>query len=75
MLPNRGIKTDIVIGMTLAEIFLLILFVVWYRQGAGSGPDWEKIAKQRQEQVEHLQAQLQDKEGRIQELEKSKRPK
>lgn len=70
MLPNRGIKTDIVIGMTLAEIFLLILFVVWYQQGAGSGPEWEKIAKERQEQIANLREQLKDKQGKILELEK-----
>lgn len=67
---QNPLKTELIIGMTLAETFLLILFVVWYSRGAGAGPEWEKIAKQRQAQIEELQAQLQDKEGKILELER-----
>jgi hypothetical protein len=70
MRMQNPLKTELIIGMTLAETFLLILFVVWYSQGAGAGPEWEKIAKQRQTQIEDLQAQLQEKEGKIMELEK-----
>jgi hypothetical protein len=52
------IKSDLVIGMTLAEIFLLILFVVWYSQGAGKGPDWKDIAEQRQKEIANLKAEV-----------------
>jgi hypothetical protein len=64
------IKTDLVIGMTLAEIFLLILFVVWYRQGAGQGGDWQKIAEERQQQIAKLNSQLEEQNTQIAELRK-----
>lgn len=63
-------KTDLIIGMTLAETFLLILFVVWYSQGAGAGPSWEKIAKAREAQINDLKDQLQQQQNRVLELEK-----
>jgi hypothetical protein len=63
-------KTDLIIGMTLAETFLLILFVVWYSQGAGAGPSWEKIAKAREAQINDLKAQLQQQQDKVLELEK-----
>lgn len=53
------IKTDLIIGMTLAETFLLILFVVWYSQGASAGPDWKKMLEKREAEIDDLKAQLQ----------------
>ena len=53
------IKTDLIIGMTLAETFLLILFIVWYSQGAGAGPDWQSIAEGREKQIKDLKHALQ----------------
>src|SRR5438270_4002358 len=64
------IKTDLIIGMTLAEMFLLILFVVWYSQGAGAGPEWEKIAKQREAEIQDLKAELQSQKEKVLELER-----
>ena len=64
------IRTDLVIGMTLAELFLLILFVVWYSHGPGAGPNWEQIAANRQREIETLTSQLDADKGRIAELEK-----
>ncbi len=64
------IKTDLIIGMTLAETFLLILFVVWYSHGPGAGQDWKRIAEQRQEQIDKLQAELQAEKENVAELEK-----
>jgi hypothetical protein len=63
-------KTDLIISMTLAEIFLLILFVVWYSQGAGAGPEWERIAKDRQKQINDLQTELQNHQEKLAQLEK-----
>lgn len=64
------VKTDLIIGMTLAEMFLLILFVVWYSQGVGAGPEWEKIAKQREQEIEDLKVQLQAQKEKLLELER-----
>ena len=64
------IKTDLIIGMTLAEMFLLILFVVWYSQGAGAGPEWEKIAKQHEAEIQDLKAQLDSQKEKVLELER-----
>lgn len=63
-------KTDLIIGMTLAETFLLILFVVWYSQGAGAGPSWEKIAQEREAKINDLNAELQRQKEKVLELEK-----
>jgi hypothetical protein len=63
-------KTDLIIGMTLAETFLLILFVVWYSQGAGAGPSWEKIAQERQAKINDLNAELQRQKEKVLELER-----
>lgn len=70
MLRTSPIATDLIIGMTLAEVFLLILFVVWYSQGAGSGPDWEHIAELRQQQIEKLQSDLLQAKNDVAELER-----
>jgi len=64
--------TDLIIGMTLAEMFLLILFVVWYSQGAGAGPEWEAIAKKRETQIQDLKAELQLQKENMHELEISR---
>jgi hypothetical protein len=56
--------------MTLAEIFLLILFVVWYSQGAGAGPEWERIARDRQLKIDTLNSQIEAQNHKIEELEK-----
>ena len=63
-------RTDLIIGMTLAEIFLLILFVVWYSQGAGAGPEWERIAKNQEAQIQELNAELQLQKEKVLELER-----
>src|SRR5260221_9560216 len=63
-------KTDLVISMTLAEIFLLMLFVVWYSQGAGAGPEWERVAKERQVEIDNLKSQIEAQRQKIGELEK-----
>jgi hypothetical protein len=61
------IKTDLVIGMTLAETFLLILLVVWYSHGPGAGLDWKKRADDRADQINKLNAELQlQKDKRLQ---------
>ena len=52
--------------MTLAETFLLILFVVWYSQG----PESANLAKQRQSQIEELQKELGEKEEEILQLQR-----
>ena len=62
--------TDLIIGMTLAEMFLLILFVVWYSQGAGAGPEWEAIAKKGETQIQDLKAELQLQKEKVLELER-----
>src|SRR5690348_11474543 len=64
------IKTDLIIGMTLAETFLLILFVVWSSQGAGAGPDWKKIAESSEAEINDLKAQLQKEKNKAAELER-----
>ncbi|SRR6266404_139085 len=64
------IKADLIIGMTLAEMFLLILFVVWYSQGAGAGSEWERIAKERQAKVDELQKKVQLQQSKVEELER-----
>ncbi len=56
--------------MTLAETFLLILFVVWYSHGAGAGPEWERIAKERQAQINALKSDLQGQKDKVLELER-----
>src|SRR5271157_3544040 len=58
MLSASPIKTDLIIGMTLAELFLLILLVVWYSQGTGAGPNWREIAEQRQREIDSLNQKL-----------------
>ncbi len=72
MRQSRSIKTELVISMTLAEIFLLMLFVVWYSVGGGAGPEWERIAKGLQQKIVDLEKQLQAKDARIADLEKIK---
>jgi hypothetical protein len=67
---RRRIKTDLVIGMTLAEMFLLILFIVWYAQGATAGPEWEKIAEAREQEIRRLEAALKVASEQIDELER-----
>ena len=56
--------------MTLAEMFLLILFVVWYSQGAGAGPEWERIAKEQQARIEELRKEIQLQQKKVDELER-----
>ena len=56
--------------MTLAETFLLILFVVWYSQGVGAGPSWEKIAQEREAKINDLNAELQRQKEKVVELER-----
>src|SRR5437016_4594751 len=63
------IRTDLVIGMTLAELFLLILFVVWYSHGPGAGKDWRRIAAEQQAEIDRLNSQVQADKARIVELE------
>lgn len=70
MRMQNPFKTDLIIGMTLAETFLLILFVVWYSHGAGAGPEWEKIARRRQAQIDDLHAELQQQKEKLLELER-----
>src|SRR5258708_36866145 len=70
MRTRPPIKTDLIIGMTLAETFLLILFVVWYSHGAGAGPEWERIAKERQAQINALKSDLQGQKDKVFELER-----
>jgi hypothetical protein len=69
-MERTPVKTDLIIGMTLAEIFLLLLFVVWYSQGAGSGPEWKKIAESRQLEVASLKAALSKAQQDVAKLER-----
>jgi hypothetical protein len=74
MVSDSPIKTELVIGMTLAETFLLILFVVWYAQakkGAVGQPNWQTIAEQREKEANLLRAELARQKQVIQELEKA----
>lgn len=64
------IRTDLVIGMTLAELFLLILFVVWYSHGPGAGKDWKQIAAEQQQQIDRLTSQVALDQTKIAELER-----
>ena len=63
---QNPLKTELIIGMTLAETFLLILFVVWYSQG----PESERLTKQREFQIQELQKEVRDKEEEILQLER-----
>jgi hypothetical protein len=59
--------------MTLAETFLLLLFVVWYsvvRSASDTSPDILKaVAEERQKKIELLQRQLAERDRRVAELE------
>jgi hypothetical protein len=54
--------------MTLAEIFLLILFVLWYSQGAGAGPDWKRLAEERQKEINSLKAEVEQQKQDVMKL-------
>ena len=73
MIKQSPLRTDLVISMTLAEMFLLLLFVVWYsvtRSASDSRPEmWKALAEERQQKVQQLQNQLVEKDGKIAELE------
>jgi hypothetical protein len=74
MVSDSPIKTELVIGMTLAETFLLILFVVWYAQakkGAVEQPDWQTIAQQRKQEADLLRAELARLKQGMQDLKKA----
>jgi hypothetical protein len=64
------IRTELIIGMTLAEMFLLILFVVWYSQGPTRGPDWERIAAERLLMIRQLSKEIQQQRAQVVELQK-----
>ena len=63
------IRTDLIIGMTLAELFLLILFVLWCSHEPGSGPEWKKIAEDQQHEIENLRSERDADKACIAELE------
>ncbi len=63
MLDKSPGRSDLVISMTLAETFLLLVFVVWYGEVAagkdtGTLPDWQKVAGQRQKEIDRLKADI-----------------
>lgn len=72
MTKQSPLRTDLVIAMTLAETFLLLLFVVWYsvvRAAGDKPPDiWMKLAEERQQKIQQLQNQLAERDKRIAEL-------
>lgn len=68
MASTSPLKTDLIIGMTLAEVFLLVLFLVWYSQGPGSGPDWRLVAEKHQARIGELEQELKAKKEEIRRL-------
>ena len=69
--PRRE-RTDLVISMTLAEIFLLILFVIWYAHG-DPGEDCARIKeinKRLTQENSELKEEIKQAKDKIQDLEK-----
>lgn len=72
---SKSERTDLVISMTLAEIFLLLLFVIWfgYSQILGSPDDRARLlerAKRLEQENESLQAELRETNSQIDALKK-----
>ena len=67
------LRTDLVIAMTLAETFLLLLFVVWYSvtvAGRDNSPDiWKALAEARQKEIDRLHDRLNEQIRKVAELE------
>src|SRR5580693_554374 len=65
--------SDFVIGMTLAEVFLLLLFLIWWavaaeRADATAGPDGSLSAAVLREQVAELKIENRRLNNRIEDL-------
>jgi hypothetical protein len=73
MTPQSPLKTDLVIAMTLAETFLLLLFVTSYSvvQSAGDKPPeiWRALADECQQKLRQRESELSDRERAIATLE------
>jgi hypothetical protein len=77
MLPASPVKSDLVSGMTVAEIFLLLVFIVWcgavtLSKGSHDPDYWKTIAEQSQKKNEELKSQIElltaEKEKRAKEV-------
>jgi len=72
MAKQAPLKTDLVISMTLAETFLLLLFVVWYSvtpSAAENRPEiWKALAEERQQKIQQLQKQVAEQDRKVAEL-------
>jgi hypothetical protein len=55
---SSPVRTDLVISMTLAETFLLLLFVVWYGHTPHIGTDSLAVLKDQLARFEHENARL-----------------
>lgn len=51
-------RRELIIAITLAETFLLLVFLVWYVSPAGELPDWKTTAEQRQKEIERLRLEI-----------------
>lgn len=66
-------RTDLLIGITLAELFLLVLFIVWYTQGAGMGGNWQKLAEERRLKLIEREAKIAQLEASLKRSEELRR--
>lgn len=71
-MERSGTKTDLVISMTLAETFLLLLFVVWFATKSEGSPDfWRALAEERLTELNKAKAHLNLERERANKAEKS----
>lgn len=68
----RTARTELVISMTLAETFLLLLFVVWFSVAKDGGPDDPSVLKimvaELQKKVDSLNTELAEEKNKNQDL-------
>ncbi len=55
MFEQRRERRELVVSVTLAETFLLLVFLVWYVSPQGELPDWKSVAAEKQKRVEELE--------------------
>jgi hypothetical protein len=62
-------KTDLVLAMTLAELFLLLLFIAWYATAPPGAADLRSVVQQQQEKISKLERMLKERHEKIADLE------